>query len=210
MDAAEDLADPEVPIVRACEALGISRASLYRATEAAVPPAPRFRGSQPRRLDDRERQLVLDTLHSSEFADQPPTEVYAKLLSRGVYLASIRTIYRILAAVGETAERRAQRTPTTHAKPSLEATAPNQVWTWDITKLRGPTRGVFYCLYVVLDLFSRMTVGWLLADSENEVLAKQLFDDLIERHDIAREQLVVHSDRGSVMRSEMWINRACR
>ncbi|MCC7171246.1 MAG: helix-turn-helix domain-containing protein [Planctomycetes bacterium] len=125
-----------VPIDAACEALDVSRASLYRRRH---PPRPRqierSRAPSPRRLDGAERQRVLDTMHLPEFADQPPTEVYAALLGRGIYLASIRTMYRVLADAGETGERRNQRAPQAYAKPSLTATAPNQVWTWDITKL---------------------------------------------------------------------------
>jgi putative transposase len=202
MDAVEELDDPQIPIVQVCAALGISRATLYRQTQPAKPPSVPERGPSPRRLGDLERQALLDTLHSDEFVDQPPPEVYATLLSRGVYLASIRTMYRVLAASGESAERRAQRGPMKHAKPTLTATAPNQVWTWDITKLRGPLRGVFYCLYAVLDLFSRMTVGWLLAERESAELAEHLFTETVERHGVARDALTVHADRGSAMRSE--------
>ena len=135
--------DREVPLRAACDALGVSRASLYRAREPSPSPTPRVRPSSPRRLDDGERQRILDTLHAPEFVDQPPTEVYATLLGRGVYLASIRTMYRVLAEAGELRERRNQRPPQAHAKPSLSASAPNQVWTWDITKLATVERGVF-------------------------------------------------------------------
>jgi transposase InsO family protein len=202
MDAVEELDDPQISIVQACAALGISRATLYRQTQPAKPASVPERRPSPRRLGDLERQAVLDMLHSDEFVDQPPPEVYATLLSRGVYLASIRTMYRVLAASGESAERRAQRGPMRHAKPTLSATAPNQVWTWDITKLRGPLHGVFYCLYAVLDLFSRMTVGWLLAERESTELAKQLFAETIARHGVEPGALTVHADRGSAMRSE--------
>jgi transposase InsO family protein len=202
MDVIEELEDPQIPIVQACAALGISRATLYRQTQPAKPASVSVRGPSPRRLGDAERQVLLDTLHSDEFVDQPPAEVYATLLSRGVYLASIRTMYRVLAASGESGERRAQRGPMKHAKPTLTATAPNQVWTWDITKLRGPGHGVFYHLYAILDLFSRMTVGWLLAERESAELADQLFAETVERHGVARDALTVHADRGSAMRSE--------
>ena len=202
MDAVEELDDPQIPIVQACAALGISRATLYRQTQPAKPASVPERRPSPRRLGDLERQAVLDMLHSDEFVDQPPPEVYATLLSRGVYLASIRTMYRVLASSGESAERRAQRGPMKHVKPTLAATAPNQVWTWDITKLRGPLHGVFYCLYAVLDLFSRMTVGWLLAERESSELAQQLFSEAVERHGVPRDALTVHADRGSAMRSE--------
>jgi putative transposase len=202
MDVVEELNDLQVPIAQACAALGLSRATLYRNTQLAKPAARHAYAPNPRRLSDLERQAVLDVMHSEEFVDQPPAEVYGRLLSRGVYLASIRTLYRVLAEVGETSERRAQRGPMKHAKPTLTATAPNQVWTWDITKLRGPLHGVFYCLYVILDLFSRMTVGWLLAEVESAVLAEQLFAEAILRHGVARDALTVHADRGSAMRSE--------
>jgi transposase InsO family protein len=202
MNAVEDLSDPQVPIAQACTALGLSRATLYRHTEPAQPASVAVRAPSPRRLSDVERQTVLDVMHSEEFVDQPPPEVYARLLSRGVYLASIRTLYRVLAAFGESGERRAQRGPMKHVKPTLTATAPNQIWTWDITKLRGPLPGVFYCLYVILDLFSRMTVGWLLAERESAELAEHLFSETVERHGALPGSLTVHADRGSAMRSE--------
>ena len=202
MDVVEELEDPTVPIVQACAALGISRATLYRQTQPVKLFSVPVRAPSPRRLSDTEQQGLLDVLHSDEFVDQPPHEVYATLLSRGVYLASIRTMYRVLAACGESQERRAQRAPIQHAKPTLLATAPNQVWTWDITKLRGPFPGVFYCLYAILDLFSRMTVGWLLAEHESAELAEHLFAETVARHGVEPGELTVHADRGSAMRSE--------
>jgi transposase InsO family protein len=202
MDVIEELDDPTVPIVQSCAALGISRATLYRQTQPVKLFSVPVRAPSPRRLSDTEQQGLLDVLHSDEFVDQPPHEVYAILLSRGVYLASIRTMYRVLAACGESSERRAQRAPIKHAKPTLLATAPNQVWTWDITKLRGPFPGVFYCLYAILDLFSRMTVGWLLADHESAELAEHLFAETVARHGVEPGELTVHADRGSAMRSE--------
>ena len=125
MDVIEELDDPQIPIVQACNALGISRATLYRQTQPAKPASVPERRPSPRRLGDPERQALLDTLHSEEFVDQPPAEIYATLLSRGVYLASIRTMYRVLAASGESGERRAQCGPMKHVKPTLTATAPN-------------------------------------------------------------------------------------
>ncbi|MEO0323761.1 MAG: DDE-type integrase/transposase/recombinase [Myxococcota bacterium] len=175
--------ETHVPLYAACEALGVSRATLYRRRRPPTRrPAPPPRPPSPRRLADEERTKLLDVLHSDEFADQPPREVYATLLSRGIYLALIRTMYRVLADVGEVRERRAQRTPHTHAKPRLTATAPNQVWTWDITKLPTLRKGVFLSLYVILDLFSRYVVGWMLAKRECKHLAAQLFADTIARH----------------------------
>ena len=201
MDLVEDLADPGVPVLAACVALGLSRATLYRATSPGLPPAVRDRARSPRRLGDDERQAILDVMHTDDFGDQPPMEVYAKLLSGGVYLASIRTMYRILAAVGESKERRNQRLPQEHVKPSLTATAANQVWTWDITKLATLQKGVFLHAYVIIDLFSRYVVGWMVAAKECKHLAAQLFADAVARHGI-EPGLTVHSDRGSAMKSD--------
>ena len=154
-----------VPVNAACDALEVSRATLYRSRRPRFigPLVARVCAPSPRRLADSERQRILDTLHLPEFVDQPPTEVYAALLGTGVYLASIRTIYRVLAAAGETGERRNQRPARAYTKPSLTATAPNQVWTWDITKLATVQKGVFLMAYVIIDLFSRYVVGWMLA-----------------------------------------------
>lgn len=201
MDLVEDLADPMVPTTSACAALGVSRATLYRATCPPAPPKIRERSPSPRRLSDDERQAIIDAMHSEEFADQPPMEVFAKLLSRGVYLASIRTMYRVLAALGETKERRNQRRPHPHVKPSLTATAPNQVWTWDITKLATLQKGVFLHAYVIIDLFSRYVVGWMVAPKECKDLAAQLFAEAVARHGV-EPGLTVHSDRGAAMKSD--------
>lgn len=201
MDLVEDLADPVVPVAAACSALGLSRATLYRATLPAPPPAIRERAPSPRRLGEEERQAIVDVMHSPEFVDQPPMEVFAKLLSRGIYLASIRTIYRVLAELGETKERRNQRLPRPHVKPSLSATAPNQVWTWDITKLATLQKGVFLHAYVIIDLFSRYVVGWMVAAKECKDLAAQLFAETVARHGV-EPGLTVHSDRGAAMKSD--------
>ena len=144
---------------------------------------------------------MLDTLHLTEFADQPPAEVYSTLLERGIYLASIRTMYRVLAEAGESKERRNQRLPRAHEVPSLTATAPNQVWTWDITKLATEAKGVFLQAYVILDLFSRYVVGWMVATKECKHLAALLFAETIARHGV-EPGLWVHADRGSAMKSD--------
>ena len=201
MDLVEDLADPLTSVATACDALGISRATMYRHTQPTSPPVAWKRAPSPRRLSDDERAAVLEVLHAPEFADQPPTEVYATLLSRGVYLASVRTMYRLLAALGETKERRNQRTPGAHAKPSLTSTAPNQVWTWDITKLATMQVGIFLHAYVIIDLFSRYVVGWMLAAKECKHLAARLFAESVARHGV-QPGLTVHSDRGSAMKSD--------
>jgi len=191
-----------ISALAACEALEVSRASFYRRHRPpAPPPLARVPAPSPRRLDAAERQHLLDTLHRPEFADQPPPEVYAALLGRGVYLASIRTMYRVLAEAGETSERRNQRAPQAYAKPSLTATAPNQVWTWDITKLATTRKGVFLMAYVIIDLFSRYVVGWMLARKECQHLAAQLFAETIARHGI-EPGLQVHADRGAAMKSD--------
>jgi putative transposase len=201
MDLVEDLAEPGVSVVVACAALGVSRATLYRATAPSSPPTVCHRAPHPRRLSNDERQAIIDVMHTQEFVDQPPMEVFAKLLSRGIYLASIRTIYRVLAELGESKERRNQRLPHPYVKPSLSATAPNQAWTWDITKLATLQKGIFLHAYVIIDLFSRYVVGWMVAAKECKHLAAQLFADTIARHGV-EPGLIVHSDRGSAMKSD--------
>jgi putative transposase len=201
MDLVEDFAEPRVSIAAACSSLGVSRATLYRGTQPALPPTVREYAPSPRRLGDDERQAIVDAMHSEEFVDQPPMEMFAKLLSRGVYLASIRTIYRVLAELGESKERRNQRLPHPYVKPSLTATGPNQVWTWDITKLATLEKGVFLHAYVIIDLFSRYVVGWMVAAKECKHLAAQLFAEAVARHSI-EPGLTVHADRGAAMKSD--------
>ena len=150
--------DPVVPLKSACAALGLARATLYRHRPRVTRPASGPRCS-PRRLSEAQRREVLEVLHEERFIDQPPAEVYAKLLDEGRYLCSVRTMHRLLAESAESGERRAMRPKTHHPVPRLEASAPNQVWTWDITKLATLSRGVFLNLYVVLDLYSRFVVA---------------------------------------------------
>jgi putative transposase len=152
-----------------------------------------------RRLDDEERANVLAALNDAEHADLTPREIYAKLLTAGVFLASVRTMYRLLAAQGASQPRRRGHTARAHAMPMLEATAPNQVWTWDITKVPGSERGVFYFVYVVMDLFSRYVVGWLVSQRENASLATHLIAETVAREGIEPGVLTLHSDRGSPM-----------
>jgi len=197
MDALEDL-DASVPVAAACRALGASRATLYRRTSPPRPPTPRTTPPS-RRLDDEERANVLATLNDAEHADLTPREVYAKLLTAGVFLASVRTMYRLLAAQGASRPRRRGHVRQARAMPMLEATAPNQVWTWDITKVPGWERGVFYFVYVVLDLFSRYVVGWLVSQRENASIATHLIAETVAREGIEPGALTLHSDRGSPM-----------
>jgi putative transposase len=190
-----------------CRALGLPRASFYRqrrpatTTQEIVLPVKSGRVS-PRALGSDERREILDVLHSPRFQDRSPTEAYATLLDEGIYLGSERTYYRVLAAEGETTERRNQLTHPSYHKPELLAVRPNQVWSWDITKLLGPTKWTYYCLYVILDIFSRMVVGWMVAHQELAALAERLIADTVVKQGITADQLTIHMDRGSAMTSK--------
>jgi putative transposase len=186
-----------VGIEAACAALGVPRATWYRHQQPREPQQPR--PTPARALSDEEAALVLSVLVEERFVDRAPAEVYATLLSEGRYLCSERTMYRILEAHESVRERRRQLRHPAYARPELMATAPNQVWSWDITKLRGPAKGVYYYLYVVLDIFSRLVVGWMLADRENANLSIQLIADSCARHGVEPGQLHLHSDRGAPM-----------
>lgn len=188
---------PLVGVVAACAVLCMSRSRYYRAQKPKAAPTPR--PSPPRTLPDDERANVLTTLDSDEFMDKAPAQVFAKLLEDGRYLCSIRTMYRILAANEQVRERRAQRQHPTYTKPQLVATAPNQVWTWDITKLPGPTKGTYFSLYVILDLFSRYIVGWQVATRESAAVYQELVEACCKDQGVVPEQLTIHSDRGSPM-----------
>lgn len=178
--------------------MGLARSSFYRLRRGPVqgPPAPR---RQPRALTAAERAEVLAVLHEDRFVDRAPADVYATLLDEGVYHCSIRTMYRLLAAHGEVRERRDQLAHPAYAKPELLATAPNQVWSWDITKLKGPTKWSYFQLYVIIDIYSRCVVGWLLADRESSALASKLIRETCQRHGVQPGTLTLHADRGSSM-----------
>ena len=198
--------DPVIPFSQACEVLGVPRGTARRRL-APRPYGPRRpRPPSPRQLSQEERQQVLDTLHEERFEDQTPRQVYAELLDEGRYLASPSSMYRILANQGETQERRNQRDARSHAVPRLEARKPNEVWTWDISKLATKTPGVFLNLYLVLDLYSRYPVAWMVAERENSALAKQLFATAIARYDIAPGSITVHNDRGAPMTATGFID----
>ena len=184
-----------------CHSVGVSRATLYRHRRPAPPPRPR--APSPRALGPTERQAVLDVLHSPRFVDQSPTEVHATLLEEQTYLCSPRTMYRVLAAAHEVRERRAQARHPAYAAPELVATGPNQVWSWDITKLKGPVPYLYYSLYVILDLFSRYVVGWMVARHENAHLAERLLAATCAKQGITPHQLTIHADRGAPMRSTL-------
>jgi len=199
MMAAKDLAGT-VGVAAACDALAVPRASFYRWQKPRTEP-PRPRPTPPRALRPEEREEVRELLNSEEFVDHAPAQVYASLLDRGVYLCSVRTMYRVLEEHGEVRERRDQLRHPEYTKPELLATGPNQVWSWDITKLLGPAKWTYYYLYVILDIFSRYVVGWLLAERESAALAKRLIEETIEKQGVAEEELTLHSDRGPSMRS---------
>lgn len=188
---------PLVGIVAACTALCMSRASYYRAQKPKVEPKPRPRPA--RALGDDERARVLALLDSEPCMDLAPAQVYAKLLEDGEYLCSTRTMYRVLAGAHQVRERRAQRKHPEYVKPQLVATAPNQVWSWDTTKLPGPTKGTYFTLYVILDIFSRYIVGWQVAARESAAVAQELIKACCKQQGVARDQLTIHADRGSPM-----------
>jgi len=187
-----------VGIVAACKALAVPRATFYRRRRSAEEPA-RERKQPVRALTEAERKQVLAVLHEPRFIDKAPTEVYASLLDTGIYLCSIRTMYRILHTANEVRERRKQLRQPVYVKPELLATAPNQVWSWDITKLRGPGKWQHYYLYVILDIYSRYVVGWAVAERESAALAQQLIDDSAAKQQIVPGQLTIHADRGAAM-----------
>ena len=144
----------------------------------------------------------MDILHAERFWDAAPASVYATLLDEGQYLASIATMYRLLRADGETGDRRRHATHPARVKPELVATAPNQVYSWDITKLAGPAKWTCYYLYVLLDIYSRYVVGWMVAAQEAAVLAERLLADAIAAQGVAAGTLTVHADRGTSMTSK--------
>jgi len=192
----------ELGPVAVCAALGVPRASLHRRQNPPTVPELRPRTASPRELTPGERIVILGHLHSERFQDRSPSEVYATLLDEGIYCCSIRTLYRLLAADGETRERRDQLTHPAYQKPELLATAPNQLWSWDITKLLGPAKWTYFYLYVILDVFSRYVVGWMIADREGKELAKQFIAETCEKQEIVPGQLNIHADRGSSMTSK--------
>ena len=157
----------------AIAALGVDRATWYRRHRTSAPPLKpeRVAKSQPRALSEVERKQIKTTLESDEFVDEAPASVYAKLLDQGVYLGSVSTMYRVLAAHDEVRERRRQATHPAHKKPELIATKPNEIWSWDITKLHGPEKWTYYYLYVILDIWSRYVSGWMLARCESDALS---------------------------------------
>ena len=187
-----------VGITRACQALAIPRSLLYprRSPDPVTRPAPKHA------LSAEERARVRTVLNSERFMDRAPRQVYATLLDEGAYLCHWRTMYRILAAHAEVRERCRQRRHPTYRKPELLAEGPNQVWSWDITKLRGPAKWTHFALYTVIDIFSRYVVGWMIAERESAELAKQLIATAAANQQIEPEQLTLHADNGKPMKAK--------
>ena len=200
MRAVAELA-PRLGLSAACKTLGVSRSSVYwaRAAEPKPSAGPTSRPPSARALDATERTVVRELLNAERFVDCAPREVYATLLDEGTYYCSWRTMYRILAAHAEVRERRDQARHPVYTKPELLATQPNQLWSWDITKLRGPVKWTYFYLYVILDVFSRYGVGWMIAEREAAELAEQLIAETCAKQGIERGQLTIHADRGSAM-----------
>jgi putative transposase len=193
---------PQIATRRVLRALGASHATWYR---RRTPRTARLRSRAvppPLALSAAERGAIVSMLNSDRFADATPYTAFARLLDEGTYLASVRTFYRVLAASGQSQERRNQLIHPAHAKPELLATGPNQVWSWDITRLRGSLKWQFFYLYVLIDIFSRYVVGWLVAGAENAGLAAALIEETCDKHGVARDSLILHSDRGSPMRAK--------
>ena len=202
---ADQLSD-HVDIKAACDALQVPRATYYRyhAAEDQSVAEDVQRPLPPLAMNPEQRQIVVDILHSERFCDDTPYEVFATLLDEGNYHCSIRTMYRILEAEhGHVKERRKHVQRPNYVKPELLATAPNQVWSWDITKLKGPVKWTYYYLYVILDIFSRYVVGWMVATCERSALAKRLIQESCTKQEIVKGQLTVHADRGSSMKSKV-------
>jgi len=184
----------------ACEVLGVTRSTYYRAQRPKAGPKERPRPG--RALTEAERADLIETMNSPEFCDVTPRQIWATLLDRGEYMGHWRTMYRILAQSGEVRERRDQLRHPEYEKPELLATAPNELWSWDITKLRGPEKWTCYYLYLIMDVFSRYVVGWMIAESENATLASELIEVTCRRQGVDRAELTIHADRGSPMTSK--------
>ncbi len=194
----------DVGVMPACDALNFNRSRYYRHLQPATIPLPR--PEPPLKLSPPERHAVHQQLVSDRFIDQAPASVFASLLDEGTYLCSERTMYRILDEQQEVRERRNQLRHPSYSKPELLAMAPNQVWSWDITKLKGPVTWSYFYLYVILDIFSRYVVGWMVADREASTLATKLIGQSCEKQHIGRDQLILHADRGPSMKSKLVAN----
>ena len=183
-----------------CDALNYPRASYHRAINPKEERLSRPKRVSHRKLSDTEEKTILELLNSPWFCDMAPAEIYAALLDEGRYYCSIRTMYRILARHGQCVQRR-QKAPGNYSKPELLATKPNEIWSWDITKLKGPAKWQYFLLYTIIDIYSRYIVGWLIAERESDELARELIAETILRQEIVPGTLTLHADRGSSMKS---------
>jgi len=190
----------QIGVAAACQALGVPRASYYRAQQPKQERQQRT--PSPRALSQAEREQVRDTLNSERFQDCAPRQVYAALLDEGQYLCSWRTMYRLLHEFQEVRERRHQLRHPAYRKPELLATGPKQLWSWDITRLKGPVKYSYYYLYTMLDIYSRYVVGWMIAEGESAALAQELIQRTCDKEQIGPGQLTLHADRGSAMNSK--------
>lgn len=190
----------KIGVKAACKVLNVPRSQVYRERQPKTEPSPR--PAPAHALSSQERSVVREILNSEPFMDQPPRQVYAALLDKGRYLCHWRTMYRILAAHDEVHERRLIRRHPVYQKPELLAVRPNQVWSWDITYLRGEATWMHYPLYTVLDIFSRYVVGWMIAEVESSDLAKQLIAETARKQGIQPDQLTLHADNGSPMKGK--------
>ena len=201
-----------IPLTRRCDVLGVNRSTIYSrrssrlSEEQRAANQSRKNSPQPRALSEEQRQSVRDILYCAEFGDQPPTEIYHTLLERGENPCSPSTMYRILRSEKHSGERRQQRSPQSHSIPRLFAEQPNQVWTWDCSKLATLEKTQYLTLYVVLDLFSRYVLGWMVSTKENAALAMQLMDEASARYAIKPDTLTIHQDRGSPMIAHRYID----
>lgn len=200
MSAIAETLGEQIGLKQACAVLKVPRSRVYRARQAQMLPKERLLPAVALSRDEREQ--VRQVLNSDRFQDKPPRQVYAALLDEGAYLCHWRTMYRVLAAHAEVRERRNLLTHPPYAKPELLATAPNQVWSWDITKLRGPVKWTYFYLYVLLDIYSRYVVGWMIAERETAALAHDLVETTCARQGITRDQLTLHADNGGPMRAK--------
>jgi putative transposase len=200
-----------VGIERACDALSLPRATYYRSVAEPQPAAPPVetppvetlsQQKHPRALTAEQKQRILEACASERFIDCAPAHIHAALLDAGEYIGSVRTIYRVLSEDAPLRDRRNQRRHPKRSAPELVATGPNRVWSWDITKLKGPHRGASYHLYVIIDIYSRYVVGWCVQEREHEAIARELIAETCRRQQIGPDELVIHADRGSSMRSK--------
>jgi len=200
----------------ACNVLNLCRNTVRSARQQVsfigpreLPSRCRKDARQPKALDATEQQQVLEVLNDESYCNQPPMQVYHNLLQQGRYLCSVSTMHRLLRKQNLQGERRAQRAPQSNLMPRLLAAAPNQVWTWDITKLPTRKRGEYLSLYVVMDLFSRYSVAWMLSRKENSALSSQLIDEAAQRYAIVPGHLTLHQDRGAPMTAHCYLDLLC-